>query len=103
MTDSVSHRGPEAFMKVSQAEVVSVLDAVIDGRLPRENVEDWAQRRIDALDAGSLVFVPPECEPRLWEAISVLQTVGAKSESGVYVTSRTDLASVRSRAGTTTV
>jgi len=88
-------------MKVSEAEVVAVLDAVIDGRLPRENVEDWAQRRIDALDAGSLVFVPPECEARLLEAINTLQTVGAKSEAGVYVTSHTDLAHVRERARAT--
>jgi hypothetical protein len=87
-------------MKVSRTEVVEVLDAVIDGRLPRENVEAWAQRRIDALDSGSLVFVPPELEARLWEVISVLQTIGAKSEAGVYVTTRHDLAEVRARAVT---
>ena len=85
-------------MKVSQAEVVALLDAVIDGRLQRETVEAWAQRRIDALDEGGLVFVPPESEHRLWEAISLLQTVGAKSESGTFVHSRHDLASIRERA-----
>ena len=85
-------------MKVSRAEVVAVLDAVIDGRLPRETVEAWAQRRIDALDAGALVFVPPESEGRLWEAISVLQTIGAKSDSGAFVHSRHDLTDVRERA-----
>ena len=69
-------------MKVSRAEIVSVLDAVIGGRLQRETVEEWAQRRIDALDAGSLVFVPPELESHLWEAISALQTLGAKADSG---------------------
>jgi hypothetical protein len=85
-------------MKVSRTEVVAVLDAVIDGRLQRETVEAWAQRRIDALDAGSLVFVPPESEGRLWEAISMLQTIGAKSDAGVFVHSRRDLADVRDRA-----
>jgi hypothetical protein len=85
-------------MKVSRAEVVAVLDAVIDGRLQRETVEAWAQRRIDALDAGALVFVPPESEGRLWEAISMLQTIGAKSDAGVFVHSRRDLDDVRARA-----
>jgi hypothetical protein len=85
-------------MKVSRGEVVAVLDAVIDGRLQRETVEAWAQRRIDALDAGALVFVPPESEGRLWEAISVLQTIGAKSDSGAFVHSRHDLTDVRERA-----
>lgn len=84
-------------MKVSRAEVVAVLDAVIEGRLQRETVEAWAQSWIDALDAGTLVFVPPESEPRLWEAISVLQVVGAKAESGAFVHTRHDLEDVRAR------
>ena len=82
-------------MKVSRAEVVAALDAVIDGRLQRETVEVWAQHWIDALDAGNLVFVPPESERRLFEAIRVLQTASAKSESGAFVHSRGDLADVR--------
>lgn len=85
-------------MKVSRTEIISVLDAVIDGRLQRETVEEWAQRWIDALDAGALVFVPAESESHLWEALSALQTLAAKAESGAFVHSRRDLLDLRERA-----
>ena len=62
-----------------------MLDAVIDGRLERASAEEWAQRRIDALDQGRLVFVPAEEERRLLMAIDVLLRVSERDEAGDYV------------------
>jgi hypothetical protein len=82
-------------MQVGPNDVSVMFDAVVSGRLERENAEAWAQRRVDALDAGSLVFVPAGDERRLLSAIELLLQVTERDEAGDYVYSNAALANFR--------
>lgn len=87
-------------MKLRSIDIIELLDAVISGRLQRDTVEEWAQRRLDLLDDGRLVFEPPEDEQRLYEAIAYLQTIALRHDDGALVRSRGDVLSYRARFGT---
>lgn len=86
-------------MQIRPDDVSLMLDAVVGGRLARESAEAWAQRRVDELDEGRLVFIPAADEIRLMSAIEVLLRVGQRDEDGQFVHSIDAIAAFRNQSG----
>lgn len=86
-------------MKLRPNDVSELLDAVITGRLQRDTAEEWAQRWLDLLDDGRLVFEPPDAERHLYEAITYLQTIGRRHDDGALVHPLGEVTSYRARLG----
>jgi len=86
-------------MQLRPDDLSTMLDAVIGGRLARETAEAWAQRRVDELDEGQLVFIPAAEEHRLLTAVEILLRVGERDEAGQFVHSLESLARFRLQAG----
>ena len=86
-------------MQIRSDDVSTMLEAVIGGRLARESAEAWAQRRVDELDEGQLVFIPAADERRLLAAIEVLLRVSERDEAGQFLHSIDALATFRDQSG----
>jgi hypothetical protein len=88
--ESIRKIGPVS--SISVAEVQEVLALLIQEKLSKEQASDWAHQRWLLADKGALSYMPPEAEPRLWDAILFLLGVDMQVSPDDYLHSTPDIA-----------
>jgi hypothetical protein len=72
-------------MQVSANEVKEIFQQLIDEKLSREEVAEWAFIQTQAYDNEQLEFFPPEEECRIWETLQYLECVDLKENNETYL------------------
>lgn len=72
-------------MKISLLDVQQVFKDLLNHKISREDAEEWARRRMNALDNHDLIFDPPIKEELLWKAVIYLSGVGLKISPDKYM------------------
>lgn len=75
-------------MKVSLDEIKQAFNSLIEGKKPREELSNWAQKLLFAEDDGNLKYDPPSEEARIWNSIKYLIGVDLKDFDGNYLHSK---------------
>jgi hypothetical protein len=82
-------------VRITRNEISKQFDALIAGERSREEVERWAQARMQAQELGELVYESRADEPQLWRAIAYLLGVGLKDSPLSYLHSIEDFEAFR--------
>ena len=77
-------------MQVSANDVKEIFQQLIDEKLSREEVAEWAYIRIQAYDNDELEFFPPEKEARIWETLQYFEGVDLKEDINTYLHIKSD-------------
>lgn len=72
-------------MKISLLNVQQVFNDLLNHKISREDAEEWARKRMNALDNQDLTFDPPIKEELLWKALVYLSGVGLKISPDKYM------------------
>ncbi|WP_228191320.1 hypothetical protein [Acinetobacter baumannii] len=72
-------------MKISLLDVQQVFNDLLNHKISREDAEEWARKRMNALDNQDLIFDPPIKEELLWKAVIYLSGVGLKISPDTYM------------------
>ncbi|RKZ39101.1 MAG: hypothetical protein DRQ49_12515 [Gammaproteobacteria bacterium] len=72
-------------MRVSANEVKEIFQQLINKKLSREEVAEWAYSRTQDYDNEQLEFFPPEEEGRIWETLQYLEGVDLKENNDTYL------------------
>ncbi|WP_368678848.1 hypothetical protein [Acinetobacter lactucae] len=72
-------------MKISLLDVQEVFNDLLNHKISREDAEEWARKRMNALDNQDLLFDPPTKEELLWKAVIYLSGVGLKISPNKYM------------------
>lgn len=72
-------------MKISLLDVQQVFNDLLTHKISREDAEEWARKRMNALDNQDLLFDPPIEEELLWKAIIYLSGIGLKISPDKYM------------------
>ncbi|EMZ3200979.1 hypothetical protein ACWY38_003549 [Acinetobacter baumannii] len=72
-------------MKISLLDVQQVFNDLLNHKISREDAEEWARKRMNALDNQDLIFDPPIKEELLWKAVINLSGVGLKISPDTYM------------------
>ena len=72
-------------MKISLLDVQQVFNDLLNHKISREDAEEWARKRMTALDNHDLIFDPPIKEELLWKAVIYLSGVGLKISPDKYM------------------
>jgi len=82
-------------MRVSLAEVREVFDRLLTGE-SRKVASAWALERMQAADAGAIIYEPQDAESRIWVAITFLGGVDLITDmAGNYLYGPLDFADNR--------
>ncbi len=77
-------------MQVSANDVKKIFQQLIDEKLSREEVAEWAYTRIQAYDNDELEFFPQEEESRIWETLQYFEGVDLKEDVNTYLHIKSD-------------
>lgn len=72
-------------MKIFLSDVRQVFSGLLTHKISREEAEEWARIRMNALDHNELFFDPPTEEKLLWKAIIYLSGVALKISPEEYM------------------
>ncbi|GAA5587370.1 hypothetical protein Acal01_02538 [Acinetobacter calcoaceticus] len=72
-------------MKISLLDVQQVFNDLLNHKISRDDAEEWARKRMDALDNNDLTFDPPIKEELIWKAVIYLSGVGLKISPNKYM------------------
>ncbi|HAV6041717.1 TPA: hypothetical protein R1P52_000492 [Acinetobacter baumannii] len=72
-------------MKISLLDVQQVFNDLLNHKISREDAEEWARKRMNALVNQDLTFDPPIKEELLWKALVYLSGVGLKISPDKYM------------------
>lgn len=72
-------------MKISLLDVQQVFNDLLNHKISREDAEEWARKRMNALDNQDLTFDPPIKEQLLWKAVIYLSGIGLKISPDKYM------------------
>jgi hypothetical protein len=72
-------------MKISLLDVQQVFNDLLNHKISRDDAEEWARKRMNALDNNDLTFDPPIKEELLWKAVIYLSGVGLKISPNKYM------------------
>jgi len=72
-------------MKISLLDVQKIFNDLLNHKISRDDAEEWARKRMNALDNQDLVFDPPIDEELLWKAVIYLSGVGLKISPDKYM------------------
>jgi len=72
-------------MKISLLDVQEVFNDLLNHKISRDDAEEWARKRMNALDNQDLLFDPPIDEELLWKAVIYLSGVGLKISADKYM------------------
>ncbi len=72
-------------IKISLLDVQQVFNDLLNHKISREDAEEWARKRMNALDNQDLIFVPPIKEELLWKAVIYLSGIGLKISPDKYM------------------
>lgn len=72
-------------MKISLLDVQHVFNDLLNHKISRDDAEEWARKRMNALDNQDLIFDPPIKEELLWKAVIYLSGVGLKISPDMYM------------------
>jgi hypothetical protein len=72
-------------MKITLLDIQKVFTDVLNHRISREEAEEWAAIRMNALDNNELFFDPATKEDLLWEAVLYLSGIGLKIAPDKYM------------------
>jgi len=72
-------------MKISLLDVQQVFNDLLNHKISRDDAEEWARKRMNALDNQDLIFDPPIKEELLWKAVIYLSGVGLKISPNKYM------------------
>ncbi len=72
-------------MKISLLDVQEVFNDLLNHEISRDDAEEWARKRMNALDNQDLLFDPPSEEELLWKAVIYLSGVGLKISPDKYM------------------
>lgn len=78
-------------MKISLLDVKKVFNDLLNRKISREDAEEWAKIRMNALDNQDLIFDPPIKEELLWKAVIYLSGVGLKISPDKYMEDDLDI------------
>jgi hypothetical protein len=77
-------------MQVSANEVKEIFQQLIDEKLSREEVAEWAYSRTQAYDNEQLEFFPLEEELKIWETLQYFEGVDLKENPDKYLHVKSD-------------
>ncbi|TDM62483.1 hypothetical protein C5B72_13770 [Acinetobacter sp. KU 011TH] len=72
-------------MKIFLLDVQQVFNDLLNHKISRDDAEEWARKRMNALDSQDLIFDPPVKEELLWKAVIYLSGVGLKISPDMYM------------------
>ncbi|MGT2550172.1 hypothetical protein ACQCTT_06560 [Acinetobacter geminorum] len=72
-------------MKISLLDVQQVFNDLLNHKISREDAEEWARKRMNALDNQDLTFDPPIKEQLIWKAVIYLSGIGLKISPDKYM------------------
>lgn len=72
-------------MKIFLLDVQQVFNDLLNHKISREDAEEWARKRMNALVNQDLTFDPPIKEELLWKALVYLSGVGLKISPDKYM------------------
>lgn len=72
-------------MKISLLDVQQVFNNLLNHKISRDDAEEWARIRMNALDRDELFFDPTTQEELLWKAVIYLSGVGLKISPNQYI------------------
>lgn len=72
-------------MKISLLDVQQVFNDLLNHKISRDDAEEWARVRMNALDSNELIFDPTTQEELLWKAVIYLSGVGLKISPDQYM------------------
>jgi hypothetical protein len=72
-------------MKISLLDIQQVFNDLLTHKISREDAEEWARKRMNALDNQDLLFDPPIEEELLWKAVIYLSGIGLKISPDKYM------------------
>ncbi|MDC4552941.1 hypothetical protein VXO67_06210 [Acinetobacter baumannii] len=72
-------------MKISLLDVQQVFNDLLNHKISREDAEEWARKRMNALVNQDLTFDPPIKEELLWKALVYLSGIGLKISPDKYM------------------
>ncbi|WP_224993221.1 hypothetical protein [Acinetobacter pittii] len=72
-------------MKISLLDVQKIFNDLLNHKISREDAEEWARIRMNAMDNQDLLFDPPIKEELLWKAVIYLSGVGLKISPNKYM------------------
>ncbi len=77
-------------IKVSLEDIKNKFDELINEKISREEISNWASERMFAHDDDLLEFIPIEYKPIIWDGIGYLIGVDMLNPDGNYLHSRED-------------
>jgi len=72
-------------MKISLLDIQQVFNDLLNHKISRDDAEEWARVRMNALDSNELFFDPITKEDLLWDAVIYLSGVGLKISPDEYL------------------
>jgi len=72
-------------MKISLLDVQQVFNDLLNHKISRDDAEEWARKRMNALNNQDLFFDPPIEEELLWKAVIYLSGIGLKISPNEYL------------------
>lgn len=87
----------QGIIKVSLNEIQAMFNNLIEERMSREQVAQWASKRQLALGTKELEFEPSYEEGKIWSGITYLVGVDRKDMDGNYLRSIEDLINFRKK------
>lgn len=72
-------------MKISLLDVQQVFNDLLNHKISRDDAEEWARKRMNALDNQDLTFDPPIKEQLIWKAVIYLSGIGLKISPDKYM------------------
>lgn len=72
-------------MKVTANEINDVFDKLLNNKVSREQISDWALTRQKAEDNGELFYEPSKAEKKIWKAIIYLLGIDLKDTPTTYL------------------
>ena len=77
-------------MRVCLSDVSRALEDLLEKRRSREEIAEWASALRRAEDAGTLDYVPPTDEERIWQGIQYLMGVDLRDGPRSYLHTQED-------------
>lgn len=72
-------------MKISLLDAQKIFNDLLNHKISRDDAEEWARKRMNAVDNQDLLFDPPIDEELLWKAVIYLSGVGLKISPDKYM------------------
>jgi hypothetical protein len=78
-------------MVIKFDEIKGMFQQLVEDKISREKVADWAYHLREKYDDGGLIFEPKDSENRIWNSILFLEGIDLQISPNSYLHSKTDI------------